>query len=371
MKNKFFFAFPTAVLGGAERVMFNLIMMLLKNDHHVTVYIMSRGEQSGWNLIKDHPNLTFVIKNYKSEKTSLPMFLLSLFYLSYKNEYDYAFSSHTHVNGVLSFMRRIKFFRVKYLISRESTVIFERFYGIWRIIFKLIYRFMYGKQDLIICQTEKMKASLIENLGYRPAKRIEVISNPVNLDYIDKQLTSTKILRKPFLNLIIGCGRLIALKKFDLLILAFAGISNKFPEAGLVIIGDGPEKYNLLALVESLNIKNKVIFTGKINNPIQWFAQGDIGVISSEIEGFPNVLIEMMASGTKHIITTPCSDGVYAIPNINITSKCSTLAIQESIDYGLTHLFNQSIENRAYIYEHRSVESFWNSVEKLLIADIG
>ena len=240
----FFFASPTAVLGGAERTMFNIVMMLLKNGHHVTVYIMSRGEQLGWEKIKDHPNLKFVIKNYGSEKTSLPMFLISLIYLSYKNKYDYSFSSHTHVNGVLSFMRRLRLFRTKYLVSRESTFIFERFFGLWRLVFKLIYRFMYGKQDLIICQTERMKSSLIQNLGFKPANKIEVISNPVNIDYINQQLANSQI-EKPFPILIVGCGRLIPLKKFDLLIEAFSMVEVNFPDVGLVIIGDGPERQHI------------------------------------------------------------------------------------------------------------------------------
>lgn len=362
----YFFASPTAVLGGAERVMFNIIMMLLNNGHHVTVYIMSRGEQAGWESIKDHPNLKFIIKTYGSEKASLPMLLFSLFYLSYTNKYDYGFSSHSHVNGVLSFMRKLRLFRVNHLISRESTVVFERYFGVWRFIFKLIYKFMYGSQDLIICQTERMKISLIENLGYKPAKRIEVIPNPVNLTYIDSQLAASIVKKKSFDTLIVGCGRLILLKKFDYLIKAFAALAHKFPEAGLLIIGDGPERNKLNELVESLNMKNKIFFTGKIANPIQWFAQAEIGVISSEIEGFPNVLIEMMASGTKQIVTTPCSDGVQEIPNIHITRSCSINDIKASIEKVLTSPTNQTIKYRQYIYEHRSAENFWHRVEILL-----
>ncbi len=362
LSKTFFLASPTAVLGGAERIIFNIVMMLLEDGHHVTVYIMSRGEQVGWDKIKDHPNLKFIIKNYKSEKTSLPMFLLSLIYLSYKNKYDYSFSSHTHVNGVLSFMRRLKLFRTKYLISRESTFIFERFFGIWRTIFKFIYRFMYGKQDLIVCQTERMKESLVKNLGYMPAKKIEVISNPVNIDYINYQLSNSQI-DKPFRTLIIGCGRLIPLKQFDFLIKAFSNLEKIFPEVGLVIIGDGPERKNLESLVETLNLSQKVIFTGKISNPIQWFAQADIGVISSEIEGFPNVLIEMMAAGSKQIITTPCTDGVNSIPYISITQDCSIEAIETSLRTYLKNPVDNSVSNKEYIHQNRSVEAFWQKVE--------
>lgn len=363
MKNKALFVFPTAILGGAERVMFNLIYYLLDKNFIVTVYIMSRGHQDGWERIEKHPNINMIIKDYPSEKTSLIPFLIEIYKLSHKNNFNYTFSSHTHINALLSFLKQINFFKSKFLIARESTFIFERFFGLWRLIFKLIYRFMYGQQDLIICQTERMKESLIKNLGYMPAKRIEVISNPVNIDYIDQQLANDQI-EKPFPILIVGCGRLIPLKKFDFLIEAFSMVEGNFPDVGLVIIGDGSERQNLENLVETLNLSQKVIFTGKISNPIQWFAKADIGIISSEIEGFPNVLIEMMASGTQQIITTPCTDGVNHIPHIIITESCSVQAIEAALVTYLFNPVNNSQLNKTYIEQNRSVDAFWQNVKE-------
>lgn len=358
-----FFALPTGVLGGAERIVFNLAMMLLKNGHYVTIYIMSRGEQAGWEHLKSYPRLTLIVKNYGSEKTSLPAFLFNLFYLSYNHNYDYALSSHSHINGVLSFMRKIKLFKTSFLISRESTFVFERYFGFWRYIFKFIYKYMYGAQDLLICQTENMKLSLIENLGYKPAKKVEVIPNFVNIDFILKQINSSKLNDKPFPFLIVACGRLIPLKKFDNLIEAFSDIHHNFPQVGLVIIGDGPEREKLEKMVSSKKITYKVIFTGKISNPIQWFNKANLGVISSEIEGFPNVLIEMMASGTSHIITTPCTDGVKDIPNITITESCTVDSLKSSLVSLLTNPIDNSLSNIKYINDYRSVDSFWKKIK--------
>lgn len=362
--NEILFVFPTAVLGGAERVMFNIIHYMLENNYKVTIFIMSRGKQDGWESILAHPNLLMIVNDYKSEKISLIPMLISITLLSQKNSLNYTFSSHTHINGILSLMKRFKLLQTKYLISRESTFIFERFYGIKALIFKLNYQLMYGKQDLVICQTERMKTSLIENLGFMPAEKTEVISNPVNLSYIKRQLTLNSFDEKPFEQLIIGCGRLITLKKFNWLIEAFSDIEEEFPKAGIIIIGDGPERENLNNLVKNLDLEDKVIFTGKVSNPIKWFNKADIGVISSEIEGFPNVLIEMMASGTKQVITTPCTDGVNNIPYIAVTETCSREAIQKSLKYYLKNPVNNSENNKKYIEDNRSVEVFWKKVQK-------
>ena len=127
---KILIVLPTAVLGGAERVMFNLADFLLNEGHQVTVYAMSRGVQSGWETLTAKPGFSLTARSYKSEKTSLLSFVISMHSLSRKHRFDYVFSSHTHVNAALSFMRRLRILRCTHLVSRESTFVFERFFGI-------------------------------------------------------------------------------------------------------------------------------------------------------------------------------------------------------------------------------------------------
>lgn len=361
MKKSFLFVSPTAVLGGAERVMFNLIKHLLTEGHDVTLYIMSRGIQDGWEDISSYPNFKMIIKNYKSEKTSLPAFLFNLAILSHKFTFDYTFSSHSHVNGALSLLRKFKVLKTKNLISRESTVVFERYYGLPRYLFKIIYRFMYGNQDLVICQTENMKKSLLKNLGFKPAKNIQVILNPVNLEYINNQLSTEST--KPFRTLIVSCGRFIPLKQFDLLIESFSKVSNDYRDIGLMLIGDGPERKNIEKIIKDSKLEDKVILTGKITNPIKWFQVADIGIITSSIEGFPNVLIEMMASGTKKIITTPCADGLKQLPYVTVTDSTSVQSIEDSLRKSLMLKEDNAIQYLEHIKNNRTMHIFWNKIE--------
>lgn len=362
MKDKYLFVFPTAVLGGAERVMFNIIYNLLSSGNLVTVVIMSRGCQKGWETLEEHPNFDFIVYNYKSEKTAIIPLVISLFFLSLNNNYKIVFSSHTHINGVLSFLKKINIFKSSILVSRESTFIFDRFDGFMRMLFKFIYTFMYGKQDLLICQTGKMKESLIANLGFSPVKNIQVIPNPVNIEYIDSLKFENKNINSEY---IVACGRLIPLKKIDYLIQAFRNLPENFDQIKLVIIGEGPEESKLKKMANDLNLESRVIFTGKINNPIKWFNSARLGVISSEIEGFPNVIIEMMAAGTKNIITTPCTDGVLDLPNVCITESCSVQALTIEIEKALNFPVDNSKLYREYIEKNRSVNSFWKNMEDI------
>lgn len=360
MVNNHLFVFPTAILGGAERVMFNIIYHLLLEKQDVTVVIMSRGKQSGWEKLESFPNLNLIIYNYSSEKKAIIPLVMRLVQLSFSYNFNYIFSSHTHINGLLSFLKKICFFRGSVLVSRESTFIFDRFFGVKRFIFKFIYKYLYGQQDLIICQTKKMKDSLENSLGYIPAKKMEVISNPVNIDYINSSIST--VIKE---NIIVGCGRFIPLKKFDFLLQAFAQLTSKYDCYKLVLIGDGPEGERLRTMAEDLGVSKKVIFTGKINNPIQWFANAKIGVISSEIEGFPNVLIEMMASGINCAISTPCTDGVYQLPNVIVTADCSIVEIGKALEEVLESQLNYSVDYKKYIEQERSVFYFWNQVLEL------
>ena len=59
-------------------------------------------------------------------------------------------------------------------------------------------------------------------------------------------------------------GRLVSDKGVDLLLSAFAEVINDYPSNHLTIIGDGPEKENLLELCQKLNLLNHVTFINSL-----------------------------------------------------------------------------------------------------------
>lgn len=66
---------------------------------------------------------------------------------------------------------------------------------------------------------------------------------------------------------IIHIGRLVKWKRVDLLLESFQMVLKKFPQAELVVIGDGPELQNLKKQAQQLNINENLLFTGAIYDP--------------------------------------------------------------------------------------------------------
>lgn len=93
-------------------------------------------------------------------------------------------------------------------------------------------------------------------------------------------------------------GRLVPVKRVDLLIDAFAKIANQRPEWDLLIVGDGVLREQLQSRVPA-ELQSRVIWTGFLDNEQLRLAYhcGDVLVLPSEHEPWALVVQEAMASG--------------------------------------------------------------------------
>ncbi|MDP3537315.1 MAG: glycosyltransferase family 4 protein [Azonexus sp.] len=105
--------------------------------------------------------------------------------------------------------------------------------------------------------------------------------------------------------LLVSVGYLIERKGHDIAIDALAKLLPTFPEARLLIIGEGPERKKLERQVSELGLENKVRFTGALPNTelARWYSAADVLLLCSSREGWANVLLESMACGTPVIAT--------------------------------------------------------------------
>jgi glycosyltransferase involved in cell wall biosynthesis len=75
-----------------------------------------------------------------------------------------------------------------------------------------------------------------------------------------------------------------------------------------MLVGNGPLEDELKALSHELNLSDRVIFAGFAADPWPYYASADLFILSSDREGYPNVLVEAMLSGTT-VVSTDCGSG--------------------------------------------------------------
>lgn len=127
--------------------------------------------------------------------------------------------------------------------------------------------------------------------------RSEIVIEPHTIEFKN---VSQNFENKPELTAI-SLGRLDKDKRVADVIEAFKPVVNEFPDAQLIVYGEGPEAANLASLVKSLELEKNVQFKGFTNNIDEAFQKATVHVFASKFEGFGLTLLESLANGTPNI----------------------------------------------------------------------
>jgi glycosyltransferase involved in cell wall biosynthesis len=103
--------------------------------------------------------------------------------------------------------------------------------------------------------------------------------------------------------LLVFVGRVVPIKRLDVLLRALAQTSGSEPRLRLALVGDGEERPGLEALASELGIEREVLFLGYRRELRPLFAAADLAVLSSDNEGTPVSLIEAGAAGLPAVAT--------------------------------------------------------------------
>jgi glycosyltransferase involved in cell wall biosynthesis len=103
---------------------------------------------------------------------------------------------------------------------------------------------------------------------------------------------------------ILAAGRLVPQKNFSLALKAFAALP--LADATLTILGDGPERPQLLSLARTLSIEDRLNLPGHVPDIGPWLDDARLFLLSSVFEGYPAVVVESLARG-RPVATTDSS----------------------------------------------------------------
>lgn len=168
---------------------------------------------------------------------------------------------------------------------------------------RLVYRTW---TDGIVVNAERIRSVLAESPFVKP-EFIRVIYNGVDAESVRRQSEESASALPEFSFTAGSMGELSKRKGMDKAIRGFANFRLRVPgsgKAGLVIIGDGPERPALERLARELGVSDAVRFTGFQGNPYPFLRRCDVFVMTSHNEGIPNALLEAMALG-KPVVATP------------------------------------------------------------------
>ena len=141
-----------------------------------------------------------------------------------------------------------------------------------------------------------------------PKNRTYVLSNVIDLVEFDRKCRWRTAPDRPAGPVAIAVCRVVPAKRLDRFVHALALARRDVPALRGIIVGDGPERGPLQELAKSLGgLDEALTFVGRSDDVPALLARADMLVLTSDHEGFPNVVLEAMAAGLP-VVATPAGD---------------------------------------------------------------
>jgi glycosyltransferase involved in cell wall biosynthesis len=300
--------------GGATRVILNLVNNLDREEFDINLVVFNnKGELLP--KVKEH----IKIYNLNSQRVMLGTKKLTALLIGEKPKV--VFTGITHVNLAVAILIPVLkvFLKNTIFITREVNIPSIRAKYLEKSKrMDYIYKRVISRFDLIIAQSKYMKQDIASSYKLND-KKILVVNNPIDIEYINREINREKdinIYPNNKIN-IVAVGMLRKQKGFEKLIHVFKILDKKYH---LHIIGDGQERKTLEKKILDLNLKDKVTLHGLKKNPYIYMKKADLVVLSSLYEGFPNVILEANVCG-KFVVANRCAgvDEEIIIDGINGT----------------------------------------------------
>jgi len=186
-------------------------------------------------------------------------------------------------------------------------------------------RLLLRRRDRVVAVGQHVRNALVKNEGLN-RDRVTVIYNGIDCQAynpVPRQRAETRAgwgLDDSHLA-IIQVARLNRLKNQATALRAMSMLTANYPQARLVLVGDGEERSTLEQLTDSLQLRSQVIFAGMQKDVPRMLSAADLFLLSSVSEGIPLTLLEAMAAGLACVATR-----VGGIPEVIVNGVTGLLA---------------------------------------------
>lgn len=286
------------MVGGSEMVAYNLCSQMSTNFTHAVASLENDGQLR--RKFEDLSIMTFVIDRQVQEKIR-PMFRLWNAMRKFKP--DIVHTHHIYQlfyawPGALISGAQIVHTEHEYYSLMNSKVHF-RLKNISRIC-----KFITGVN-------EETSLYLQNEVGI-PRNKIRTITNGIDLNKFNNSSLSRQSLGLNAHDFVVAIvARLHPVKDHVSMIEAFRVLLNSFPQARLLIVGDGEERQKLETLALELGLGGEIKFLGMRTDVSEILSCVDVLSLSSKMEGLPLCILEGMAA-KKAIVAT----AVGGIPSV-------------------------------------------------------
>jgi glycosyltransferase involved in cell wall biosynthesis len=291
--------------GGAERVMISLAVELVTIGHQVTILSLSNrcdyAIPEGINVCYLFAHKASKVDRFWQIKSSITK--LENWFIRYEKKQgracDLVLSNLDRSNNLLA---KSSIQAVYYIVHNSVKEELQRQKKLGPFAYWYL---LQSKKNLsgknLIAVSKGIEKEICQGKIINP-KSIHTIYNPFNIEDIQKKslIVNNTIPNEPY---IIHVGRLAKQKRHDILFAALALVSK---EVKLVLLCNKPAK--ALKLAEKYSVAERLILPGFQANPYNWIKGAKALVLSSDYEGFGNVLLESIAVNTM-VVSTSCPHG--------------------------------------------------------------
>ena len=362
MKPKLLIFINSLKLGGAERVVSHLLQHL-HNDFEIHLALYSREIE--YDIPKNIP--VFDLKQSLDEKPfsvflKIPFLSYRLYRYCRKNKINTSVAFLNRPCYINALMRTLWRYKGSIIMCERThqTTILESNSWLFRTVSTPLVSFSYKRASLVLVNSYASKQDLQENFHVKTP--MQVIYNPIDLAVIRKQAEHPcPIEFDPNSFYFISVGGFRKEKNLQFLLDAFFILKNL--PVKLILVGAGAQKNELERKVRDLGLTNHVIFTGFDNNPYKYVKRSDCFVLSSYVEGFPNVLLEALAC-EKPIISTDCKSGPRELLAPGTDLHHSAITNYEIAEYGILTPVNDVAKLAASMkkmYEDKQLREMYQS----------